>query len=331
MKIEGIFFVFQILIELLITFVPMSKPVICIGAALVDELYSASKSMLLATTNDATVHRSAGGVSRNIAHQLALLNVPVQLISVFGNDGEGDWLKAICGYTGIKLDASITNHSLTGRYTGILNADGSLFTALITNAALHLITPEHLENNTDLLLTASHIVADANISPEAVEWLANFSHENNIPFIIEPVSVPPAQKLSSLNFKGVFMVTPNEDELPALCNGNNSIMQIQAQELLDRGVEKVWLHQGAEGSVLFTNGKTITLHAPTIPSVKDCTGAGDGSLSGFIMAKYLGMSDEESLKVAHTLSAEILQVDGAIATHLNQEKLLESVSKYYEV
>jgi len=307
----------------------MSNPVICIGAALVDELYSASKPMLLATTNDATVHRSAGGVSRNIAHQLALLSVPVQLISVFGNDGDGDWLKAICDYTGIKLDASITTNSLTGRYTGILNADGSLFTALITHAALHLITPEHLENNSALLLTASHIIADANISPESVSWLAAFADKHKIPFIIEPVSVPPAQKLSTLNFKGVFMVTPNEDELPALCSSKNSIMQIQAQELLNRGVQKVWLHKGVEGSVLFTDGKVITLHAPEIPQVKDCTGAGDGSLSGFIMAKYLGMNDEESLKVAHTLSAEILQLDGAIATHLTQEKLLNSVSKYY--
>jgi len=60
----------------------MQKQIICIGAALVDELYSATAPMLLATTNDATVHRSAGGVSRNIAHQLALLGLPVQLISV---------------------------------------------------------------------------------------------------------------------------------------------------------------------------------------------------------------------------------------------------------
>ncbi len=55
----------------------MSKPVICIGAALVDELFHATSEMLLATTNDATVTKTTGGVSRNIAHQLALLGVPV--------------------------------------------------------------------------------------------------------------------------------------------------------------------------------------------------------------------------------------------------------------
>ena len=74
-----------------------------------------------------------------------------------------------------------------------------------------------------------------------------------------------------------------------------------------------------------------SLAAPEVAEIRDVTGAGDGSLSGWILAKYLGKDDEECLKIAHTLSAEILQVNGAIATQLNQEKLLASVAKYYEV
>ena len=126
------------------------------------------------------------------------------------------------------------------------------------------------------------------------------------------------------------MLTPNEDELPALCaNKNYTTTQQQAEELLNRGVEKVWLHNGSAGSTLFSKEKTIHLKAPNVAEVKDCTGAGDGSLSGFILAQYLGKTDEESLQIAHTLSAEILQVNGAIATHIKQEQLLELVSKYY--
>lgn len=41
------------------------------------------------------------------------------------------------------------------------------------------------------------------------------------------------------------------------------------------------------------------------------------------------MEDMDCLKLAHTLSAEILQVNGAIATHLNQEKLLGLIHEYY--
>jgi len=306
----------------------MNKPVICIGAALVDELYSAHHPMLMATTNDATVHRSAGGVARNIAHQLALLGVPVQLISVFGNDGEGDWLKTICSYAGIKIDAAITQNSLSGKYTGILNYDGSLFTALLTNTSLDSITVQHLQQHEALLASAFAIIADANIHPDTAAWLAQLCHRKHIPFIIEPGSVPPAQKFAKANLLGVHMVTPNEDELPALCSSGGVTIEEQAREILNRGVEKIWLHKGSEGSTLFTKERTIALHAPQV-EVRDCTGAGDGSLSGWVLAKYLGKDDDESLKIAHTLSAEILQVNGAIATHVNQQQLLELVDKYY--
>ncbi|HRG81799.1 MAG TPA: PfkB family carbohydrate kinase [Chitinophagaceae bacterium] len=306
----------------------MSKPIICIGAAFVDELFHASEEMLLATTNNAKVTKTAGGVSRNIAHQLALLGVPVQLISVFGDDSDGDWLKKICTDAGVKLDASITKEGLSGKYTGILNVDGSLFTAFLTNSATQLITPYHLGKHVELLKSASFILADANINVDTAEWLLAFSNDSGVPFILEPVSVPPARKYRDVNLSGLYLITPNEDELPVLCSEKSFFTQQQVDEMLQRGVKQIWLHNGKHGSALYGPGKSVSLHAPEI-EVLDCTGAGDGSLSGFILGKYLGKEDAECMRIAHTLSAEILQVNGAIATHLDQQKLLELVSKYY--
>jgi pseudouridine kinase len=306
----------------------MPGPVICIGASFIDELFHAKEEMLLATTNDAVVTKTAGGVSRNIAHQLSLLGVPVQLISVFGNDSDGGWLKQICTSAGVKLDASITKEGLSGKYTGILNVDGSLFTAFLTNAANHLITPGHLFAHKELLRTASYLLADANINVNTAAWLLAFSKETGIPFVLEPVSVPPAKKYKDEDLDGLYLVTPNEDELPVLCSEQASMTQMQIQELLAKGVQNIWLHNGKMGSALYNKEKAITLHAPSI-EVVDCTGAGDGSLSGYILGKHLGKDDMACLKLAHTLSAEILQVNGAIATHLTQDRLLQLVLKYY--
>lgn len=306
----------------------MSKPVICIGAALVDELFHATDKILLATTSDATVTKTAGGVSRNIAQQLSLLGVPVQLISVFGNDSDGDWLKSVCSKAGVGLDASLTIENLTGKYTGILNEDGSLFAAFLTNAANHLITPQHLESHIDILHTASYLLADANVNKETIEWLLVFSKHTGIPFIIEPVSVPPASKLSGIDLSGLYLVTPNEDELPVMCKEHHLNTKRQIDELLDRGVKNIWLHNGIHGSTIISKEKTIALHASLV-DVLDCTGAGDGSLSGYILGKHLGKEDLDCLKIAHTLAAEILQVNGAIAKHLTQQKLLDLVPKYF--
>jgi pseudouridine kinase len=307
----------------------MSKPVICIGAALVDELFHARLPMLMHTTNEVTATRTAGGVARNIAHQLSLLQIPVQLISVFGNDADGNWLKTTSAESGMLLDASITADVPTGKYTAIINSDGSMFTALLTNAALHLITPEHLQQHAALLATAAFILVDANISVDSVNWLVQFCKQHNIRMIIEPVSVPPARKVAAANLNGLYLITPNEDELPALCSEAATTTEQQIQELLDRGIQYIWLHRGINGSALYKKTETLQLNAPNA-NVVDCTGAGDGSVSGFILSKYFGRDNLNSLRTAHTLSAEILQVHGAIATHLNQEKLLNLVSKYYE-
>ena len=306
----------------------MPNSVICIGAAFVDELFHAKAEMMLATTNEATVTKTAGGVSRNIAHQLALLDVEVQLISVFGNDGDGDWLKQTCTNARVKLDASITKEGLSGKYTGILNVDGSLFTGFISNESAHLISPAHLEKNKDLLKTASYLLADANINAETGEWLLAFSNKTGIPLILDPVSVPHAKKFRNIDLSGLYLVTPNDDELPFLCSEKALSTQHQINELLKKGVQNVWFHNGRIGSAIYNKERSVTLHAPEIEIV-DCTGAGDGSLAGFILGKTLGKDDVGCLKLAHTLSAEILKVNGAIATHLNQRKLLTLVSKYY--
>ncbi len=306
----------------------MSKPIICIGAAFVDELFHATEGVLKATTNPAMVTKTSGGVGRNIAHQLAMLGVPVQLISVFGNDSDGDWLKQVCTAAGVELDASITREGLSGKYTGILDADGSLFSAFLTNEAIHLITPDHLQSQIDILRTAAFILADANVSEDSIEWLLGFSNAEGIPLVIEPVSVPPARKLKHLPLNGLFLVTPNEDELPVMCSEKAFFTQQQVDELIQRGVQNIWLHNGKYGSALYKKDHSISLHAPDI-EVVDCTGAGDGSLTGFLLGKYLGLNDLQCLKLAHTLSAEILQVNGANVQHLTQEKLLQSVSNYY--
>ena len=306
----------------------MPRPVICIGAAFVDELFHAKGEMVPATTNEATVTKTAGGVSRNIAHQLALLGVDVELITVFANDSDGDWLKQVCKNAGVKLSASITKKGLSGKYTGILNVDGSLLTGFMSHVSVNLITPAHLEKNKDLLKTASYLLADANIDAETGAWLLAFSNKTSIPLILEPVSVPHARKFKNINLSGLYLLTPNDDELPFLCSEKALSTQHQIEELLGKGVQNVWLHTGKHGSAIYNKGRSITLHAPEIEIV-DSTGAGDGSLAGFILGKALGKDDIGCLKLAHTLSAEILQVTGATITHLNEEKLLTLVSKYF--
>jgi pseudouridine kinase len=306
----------------------MARPIFCIGAAFVDELFHTREEILKATTNEATISKTPGGVARNIAHQLSILELEVKLITVFGNDGDGEWLKSQCRKAGINIDHSLTIEGPSGRYSGIMNPDGSLFTAFLTHSPVEHITPEYLEKHREVLKTAGYILSCANVLPASLSWLLNFSKEYDIPFIIEPVSVPPAKRIADMEVNGLWLITPNEDELPVMVNGKGMSTREQVDALLDRGVQHVWLHQGALGSTIYKRGTEIKLHACPI-EVVDCTGAGDSSVAGFLLGKQLDMKDDECLRVAHTLSAEILQVEGANIPGFSRQKLLDRVNHYY--
>ena len=306
----------------------MSSPVICIGATLIDELYFCHEKTVAATSNPAVMKRYAGGVTRNIAQQLASLEIPVQLITVLGNDPDGEWLKEDCMKNAIGMDAVRRVDDNTGKYASILDADGSLYAAACTDPCGKYLDPVFLREQTGLLNSAFMIIADTNLAEESLSWLAAFSREKNIPLLIEPVSVAKACKLSRVDISGIFMITPNEDELPSLCKDIHDSIGGCMQELFERGVENIWLRKGEQGSEIFNRKENIALHAPVI-SITDSTGAGDAALAGWVAAYYHGYDAVKCLQAGHTLAIEVLQVHGAVIPGFTKEQLFHSIKKYY--
>jgi pseudouridine kinase len=303
------------------------KQVVCIGAMLVDELFYCNGPVLAATSNPATVKRAAGGVMRNIVHHLALLEIPVQFITVVGNDADGQWLKENSLQAGIDISTTITVNCNTGKYTAILNPDGSLYTAAASNPCESYLTISLLEQQEKILSAAGIIVADTNLETAVLEWLISYCRQRDIRLFIEPVSVSKAKKLSAIAMDGLFMITPNEDELPSLSKHDLPAEPI-LQELLQRGVKYIWLRKGSAGSEMISLKSRYPLPAPVV-TVKDITGAGDAALAAWIAAHWLGKDEKECLLAAHTMAAAALQVEGAIDTGINQEKLFNAVKKYY--
>ena len=99
----------------------MNKPVICIGSALVDELYFCKENAIAGTSNPAISKKFPGGVISNIARHLALLEIPVELITVLGNDADGNWLKDQLVKDGVEMKNSFMINDNTGKYVSFLN------------------------------------------------------------------------------------------------------------------------------------------------------------------------------------------------------------------
>ena len=306
----------------------MNKSVLCIGATLVDELYFCEQQCIPNTSNPATKTTSIGGVISNIAQHLGLLQLQPSLLTALGSDADADYIIKNLNQKGITLNQSILADTSTGKYVSILHPDGSLVVAVCQDISSTYLTPTFLATKIDFIKTFDLVIIDTNIPAESIQWLIDFTKTHQQKLIIEPVSVIKGSKLVPLNLEGVFMITPNEDELTAIANIDATNETTLVESLFRRGVQQVWVRKGNQGSVMHSPTQSLTLGVPKIDIV-DSTGAGDAALAGWVFG-YLNKENETTcLQLAHTLALEVLQTKGAVVQTINCNNLYQIKNTYY--
>jgi pseudouridine kinase len=292
--------------------------VIVIGGANVDVKGRSTAVPIAGTSNPGTVVISAGGVGRNIAHNLALLGVDVALIAAIGDDAHGGLLRRDTMAAGVDLTLTLTAPVATGTYVALLDERGELITAINDMRCTELVTPEMLEARAAALRGADLLVADCNLALESLGWIAGFAAREGKRLAVEPVSVPKVRKLLSLPPPlGIFVMTPNAAQVEAL----GGLAAIHAL-----GVANVVEHRGADGAVVSDGRTTAAIPAHHV-MVRDVTGAGDAAVAGLLCGLAEGRSLIAAARMGQAAAAIKLQSAESVATTLNRDslrRLLES-------
>lgn len=300
------------------------------------------------TSNPGKINVSSGGVGRNIAHNLALLNVPVTLLSAVGDDGEGIRILEETGKAGVKLDQMIISGKYpTGIYLAILDEKGEMEVAVSDMKILEEVTVDYLRSKAYLIKENRIVVMDTNIPEESIEYVVDLCNKIKVPLLIEPVSVEKAEKLRKVldgSRKGrgsgkwtVDYITPSEDELESILGAEAEIdddVDIDivgaAEELKCRGVRNMIVTLGERG-IYVSGGGTDQgkkedcnkFMAPYRGEVVDVTGAGDALVAGLVYGIYKGYSLEVAVRFGLGAAALTVSTKEAVRRDL-REGLLRS-------
>jgi pseudouridine kinase len=306
----------------------MTTRVLGIGATLIDELYFTTTALVPHSSNPAQKSTHIGGVMHNIMHHLALLGVKPGLITAIGNDAEGQTIKAHFDQIQIDYAGMLQADASTGKYVSILDEVGNLFVAVCEDNCGKYLTVAYLESQLTYMMDFDLLLIDTNLETEVIQWLIHFANANQKLLIIEPVSVTKARKLAALDLTGVYLITPNEEELEALGRDVEASQEEQIAALLRRGVSNLWLRQGAQGSTWITNTSRFSLGVPTI-TIADTTGAGDAALAGWVFGFIQRENPTSCLQLGQSLALHILQQKGAVDPKLDAATLHHLMKKYY--
>jgi pseudouridine kinase len=290
--------------------------VVVIGGSNVDIKGRSGGPYVSGTSNPGVVTVSAGGVGRNIAENLARLDLDVSLITALGDDANGRFLREACGTAGIDLSHAITTAEPTGTYLAVLDEVGEMVSAVSDMRAIDSLEPAHLEVVAAELSAADMLVADCNISVPCLAWLCDFAGKRQRRLVIEPVSVPKSSKLLAFTRDTpVFAITPNTQQLAALAGGD--IAKLHAM-----GFANIIVHMGREGALVSDGNRILNVPSGPVTSVADVTGAGDAAVAGLVFGIAEGLPLEKAARLGQCAAAIKLSSSQSVASALSRDSLL---------
>ncbi len=303
----------------------INQPPTCcvVGGALIDVIGIPDRSLISHDSNPGKVHIAYGGVGRNIAEILSLLQMPVSLITAFGGDGWAQDMRAHCIRAGIDLEASINTERSSAVHMAVMQRDRDLSVSVTDINLFKMVSVAHLNAFTHKLDGAKVLVADTNISEESLHYLIR-RRKDKINFI-DTVSGPTVHKIREL-LPLIHTLKINALEAKRLTNRAMETKQeilSTASYIRDQGVKNLFLSLGKRGLYVHSNEFSAFMAAPAV-KVVNTNGAGDALGAGIVYAMMKDKSLEECAIAGLRCAALSLQYPGAVNPVIRPEMLISS-------
>ncbi|MCF6161822.1 MULTISPECIES: PfkB family carbohydrate kinase [Furfurilactobacillus] len=300
--------------------------VVVIGGMNMDIFGMPSDKVVDRDSNPGIVGMSVGGVGQNIAQNLAHLEVPTYLITVYGDDYNGQLLKTSCENNHIHLDyAEQLAHQRSSTYMYITDETGDMLVGVNDMDICKQITPEFLKQRLDFINDATICLLDANLDPSTLNWIG--AH------VTAPLFGDTVSTIKAPHFDGILdkmtVLKPNALEASLLSGVKITDLNTAkraAEVLLDKGIANIFISMGAQG-ILCANKDDMAFVKPFKTTIVNANGAGDCGMAA-ITWSYFDEPDRplhEIGRIAQAASSIALESDKSvpdITPKLVQQKLM---------
>lgn len=158
------------------------------------DIYGVAENELVgSSSNVGHISFSLGGIARNVAFDLTRLGVANYLISVYGDDHNGELFKEDALANGMDITyAKQLSHENTSTYLSVRSSDGRQLAGLDDMGISERITPGFLEERRHVIANSTYVVIDSSLSAEAIAWICGHCER---PVFARVVSVNKAARL----------------------------------------------------------------------------------------------------------------------------------------
>lgn len=274
-----------------------------------------------------TVKISFGGVSRNIAENMARVGVDVKFISILGDDEIGRSMLSHSKEIGYDMSESmIIRDRATPTYMAILNEEGEMVSAVADMSVIEAMTEEFIYSKKEMFEGAEYTFLDAD-DPKTLEYILTTFY-GKTKFILDPISCSKAFGVKHL-LKYFHTIKPNRLEAEVMVGfkiENEEDLKNAGKALLDLGIENVFISLDEDGIFYMNRESSGRVKAKNV-TVRNVTGAGDSFVAGLGYGYSNRLPLIESLKFAITMSTITISHKETIHPEMGHDKVMEVIKK----
>jgi sugar/nucleoside kinase (ribokinase family) len=282
--------------------VHVSAPVdvLCVGSVLWDVIGRAGAPMAFGNDRPGRIRRHPGGVALNVAKALRQFGLRPAILSAIGQDVEGRDLLEACQNMGLNVDYILKiKHLPTDVYMAV-EAENGLIAAIADTHSLEAAGSDILLPLQDGRLASvdhpwtGHIVLDGNLTGALLTRIAQDPLYAKARLYVAPASPGKVQRINPLMAHPNAVLYVNIEEASLLCGQTFTSAARAAKALLDRGVYRALITDGAcECADAWRDGPILVKTPPQVRVVR-VTGAGDTFMAAHIAAEQLANVDRPS-------------------------------------
>jgi pseudouridine kinase len=298
--------------------------IVCIGNATVDRTFALTVDARLGTKNPAIAREIAfGGVARNVAENLARLEVPVALIACVGDDRDGHAILADCRALGIDVrDCVVSTEFPTPQYGAILDVHNDLVMGASDMRAIEALPAERIRSASgEDAVDVAWTFADCNLNPATLAAAIAATRTPGHRIAINTVSVAKASRLPA-GLHGIDLLFCNVIEAQAYLGSHDASPELLAQALHARGAHTTVMTLGEAGAIV-AGDMGHTRIATTPRTVADVTGAGDALIAGTLYALLNGAGEVDAVRAGMTVASFAVEATTPVSRVLTPAALRE--------
>lgn len=304
----------------------MLPMVVVIGAAGFDiKGRVTSDRVFEGSSNAGILTMGVGGVARNIAENLARLDVPTTLIAAVADDILGSVVIQRTRDAGVETDLILNvPDARTGAYLGLLTPEGDLLMGIDDMGIVRRITPRVVRQARSVLRHAGMVVMDANLPVQTIRAVRRICSAAAVPVCLEPVSLPLIGRIIP-SIPGSALFTPNVAEAEAILGCTiTTLEEAQAAALAfrEREIDIAVITLGGGGAVYATSEGSG--HVPAIQTeIVDESGAGAAMTAGIICGLMHRFPIDEAVALGASAASLTLLSPETVRSDISLEHVYE--------